>query len=65
MVLKVNINDFYQNYGTWLPKVVIILTMKLIIGGSLFCENLGNFGTFAVQKFKNNLLGSIMKKCNN
>jgi hypothetical protein len=38
MVLKVGISDFYQNYGTWLPKVVIILTMKLMIGGSLFWE---------------------------
>jgi len=65
MVLKVGISDFYQNYGTWLPKVVIILTMKLMIGGSLFWEILGNFGTFAVQKFKSNLPGSIMKKCNN
>jgi hypothetical protein len=62
MVLRVGLSDFYQNYGTWLSKVVIILTMKLITGGSLFSEILGNFGTFVVQKFKNNLPGSIMKK---
>jgi hypothetical protein len=59
MVLKASINDFYQNYGTWLPKVVIILTMKLITGGSFFCEILGNFGTFAVQKLKITYLGQL------